>query len=166
MQLDLYHLMAQALLEAEKAYLKGEVPVGAVLADPEGHILTRAHNQPISLCDPTAHAEILVIRKACRIKGNYRLKRCLLVTTIEPCIMCMGTAIHARVSKLVFGAHDVKAGAAGSLYDLPRDNRLNHRMEVISGVMADECRDLMISFFQARRGKERSPNLGEVPKWS
>ena len=166
MQLDLYHLMAQALLEAEKAYSKGEVPVGAVLADPEGHILSRAHNQPISLCDPTAHAEILAVRKACRISGNYRLSNCLLVTTIEPCLMCMGTAIHARVSKLVFGAHDVKGGAAGSLYDIPRDNRLNHRMEIISGVMADECRALMRSFFQVRRGKEITPNPGEVPKWS
>ncbi len=158
--------MAQALLEAEKAFLKGEVPVGAVLADSEGHILSRAHNQPISLCDPTAHAEILAIRKACRVNGNYRLNHSLLVTTIEPCIMCMGAAIHARVSKLVFGAHDVKGGAAGSLYDLSRDSRLNHRMEAISGVMANECQALMRRFFQARRGKSSTPNSGEVPKWS
>ena len=166
MQLDLYQLMAQALLEAKKAYSKGEVPVGAVLSDPEGRILSRAHNQPISLCDPTAHAEILAIRKACRINGNYRLNDFLLVTTIEPCLMCMGTAIHARVSKLVFGAHDVKGGVAGSLYDIPRDNRFNHRMEIVGGVMADECRELMRSFFLVRRGKENMPNPGEVPKWS
>ena len=165
MQLDLYHLMAQALLEAEKAYLKGEVPVGAVVADPEGRVLSRAHNQPISLCDPTAHAEILAIRKACRIKGNYRLNRCLLVATIEPCLMCMGTAIHARVSMLAFGAHDMKGGAAGSLYDLSRDDRLNHRIEIVSGVMEDECRALMRRFFQARRGKGNKPDSGEVPKW-
>lgn len=165
MQLDLYHLMRQALLEAEKAYLEGEVPVGAVLVDPEGRILSRAHNQPIARCDPTAHAEILAIRKACRIKRNYRLSRCLLVATIEPCLMCMGTAIHARVSKLVFGAHDIKGGAAGSLYNFPMDYRLNHRMEVISGIMADECRTLMRSFFQARRGKGSQPDKGEVPKW-
>ena len=165
MPLDLYHLMAQALLEAEKAYLKGEVPVGAVVADPEGRILSRAHNQPISLCDPTAHAEILAIRKACRIKGNYRLNRCLLVATIEPCLMCMGTAIHARVSMLAFGAHDMKGGAAGSLYDLSRDDRLNHRIEIVSGVMEDECRALMMRFFQARRGKGKKPDKGEVPKW-
>ena len=165
MQLDLYHLMAQALLEAEKAYLKGEVPVGAVVADPEGRILSRAHNQPISLCDPTAHAEILAIRKACRIKGNYRLNRCLLVATIEPCLMCMGTAVHARVSMLAFGAHDMKGGAAGSLYDLSRDDRLNHRIEIVSGVMEDECRALMRRFFQARRGKGNQPDKGEVPKW-
>lgn len=165
MQLDLYHLMAQALLEAEKAYLEGEVPVGAVVADPEGRILSRAHNQPISLCDPTAHAEILAIRKACRIKGNYRLNRCLLIATIEPCLMCMGTAIHARVSMLAFGAHDMKGGAAGSLYDLSRDDRLNHRIEIVSGVMEDECRALMRRFFQARRGKGNKPDLGEVPKW-
>jgi len=151
MQVDLYHLMAQALLEAEKAYSKGEVPVGAVLADPEGRILSRAHNQPISLCDPTAHAEILAIREACRITGNYRLNRCLLVATIEPCLMCMGTAVHARVSMVAFGAHDVKGGAAGSLYDLSRDGRLNHRMEIVSGVMENECRALMRRFFQARR---------------
>jgi len=150
--------MAQALLEAEKAYLKGEVPVGAVVADPEGRILSRAHNQPISLCDPTAHAEILAIRGACRVKGNYRLNRCLLVATIEPCLMCMGTAIHARVSMLAFGAHDVKGGAAGSLYDLSRDDRLNHRIETVSGVMEDECRALMRRFFQARRGKGSKPD--------
>ncbi len=155
MQLDLYHLMEQALLEAEKAYVEGEVPVGAVLTDPEGRILSRAHNQPISQCDPTAHAEILAIRKACRIKGNYRLNRCLLVATLEPCPMCVGTAIHARVSTLVFGAHDIKGGAAGSLYNIPRDHRLNHRMEVVSGIMADECRDLMRRFFKARRGKRQ-----------
>ena len=165
MQLDLYHLMEQALLEAEKAYLEGEVPVGAVLVDPEGHILSRAHNQPISRCDPTAHAEILAIRKACRIKRNYRLSRCLLVATIEPCLMCMGTAIHARVAKLVFGAHDIKGGAAGSLYNFPMDHRLNHRMEVISGIMAEECRTLLRNFFQARRGKGKKPDKGEVPKW-
>ena len=165
MQLDLYHLMEQALLEAEKAYLEDEVPVGAVLADPEGRILSRAHNQPISRCDPTAHAEILAIRKACRIKRNYRLSHCLLVATIEPCLMCVGTAIHARVSKLVFGAHDIKGGAAGSLYNIPTDHRLNHRMEIVSGIMEDECRSLMRRFFQARRGKDKKPDKGEVPKW-
>ncbi len=166
MHLDLYHLMAQALLEAKKAFAKGEVPIGAVLADPEGRILSRAHNQPISLCDPTAHAEILAIRKACSATGNYRLNRCLLVATIEPCFMCMGTAIHSRVSTLAFGAHDKKGGAAGSLYDLSRDERLNHRIEIVSGVMEDECRALMRSFFQARRGKGNRPDKGEVPKWS
>ena len=165
MQLDLYHLMERALLEAEKAYLEGEVPVGAVLVDPEGHILSQAHNQPISHCDPTAHAEILAIRKACRIKGNYRLGSCLLITTIEPCLMCVGAAVHARVSKLVFGAHDLKGGAVESLYHIPRDKRLNHQMEIISGIMADECRALMRKFFQARRGKVNKPDKGEVPKW-
>ncbi len=140
--------------------------MGAVLADPEGHILSRAHNQPISLCDPTAHAEILAIRKASVITGNYRLSRCLLVATIEPCLMCMGAAIHARVSMVVFGAHDTKGGAAGSLYDLSRDDRLNHRMETVSGVMENECRALMRAFFEARRKKGSKPEKGEVPKWS
>ena len=158
--------MAQALLEAEKAYSEGEVPIGAVLADPEGCVLSRAHNQPISRCDPTAHAEILAMREACRSKGNYRLNGCLLVATIEPCLMCMGGAIHARVSTVVFGAHDPKGGAAGSLFDLSRDDRLNHRMKIVSGVMADKAQALMRNFFQARRGKGCKPHKGEVPKWS
>ena len=165
MQYDLYHLMAQAIQEAKKAYLEGEVPVGAVLVDSEGQILSRAHNQPIALRDPTAHAEILVIRKACEIVGNYRLNRCLLVSTIEPCLMCVGAAVHARVSVLAFGAHDVKGGAAGSLYNPAQDDRLNHRIEIVSGIMEEECRALMKDFFRARRGKGNRPDSGEVPKW-
>ena len=165
MQHDLYHLMAQALQEAKKAYIKGEVPVGAVLADPEGRVLSRAHNQPIALCDSTAHAEILAIRKACEIVRNYRLNRCLLVATVEPCLMCMGAAIHARVSMLAFGAYDVKGGAAGSLCNPAQDDHLNHRIEIVSGIMEEECRALMKDFFRARRGKGNKPDSGEVPKW-
>jgi len=151
---DLYHLMRQALAEAEKGLSAGEVPVGAVLAGPDGQIVARAHNQPITLQDPTAHAEILVIRKAGLLCGNYRLKNTLLVVTVEPCIMCMGAAIHARIARLVFGAPDPKGGAAGSLYNLALDKRLNHEIEVIPGIMEQECRELIGGFFRGRREKK------------
>lgn len=149
---DLYYLMTQAMVEAEEAFSKGEVPVGAVLAGPDGQILARAHNQPIARNDPTAHAEILALRKAGAASGNYRLNGCILVVTVEPCLMCMGAAIHARIARLVFGAPDPKAGAAGSLYNLGEDERLNHRVEVTSGIMEDTCQALMKKFFRSRRG--------------
>ncbi len=149
---DLYYLMTQAMVEAEEAFSKGEVPVGAVLAGPDGEILARAHNQPIARNDPTAHAEILALRRAGPACGNYRLNGCILVVTIEPCLMCMGAAIHARIARLVFGASDPKAGAAGSLYNLGEDERLNHRVEVTSGIMEDACQALMKKFFRSRRG--------------
>ena len=153
MNRDLYPWMREALKEAEKAFASCEVPVGAVLAGPDGRIISRGHNQPISRKDPTAHAEILAMREAARVFGNYRLTDTVLVVTLEPCLMCMGAAIHARVSELVFGAFDPKAGAAGSLYDLPADKRLNHRIEVTAGIMEEECRALMQKFFEIRRGK-------------
>jgi tRNA(adenine34) deaminase len=143
--------MTQAVAEAEEAFSKGEVPVGAVLAGPDGHILARAHNQPIARNDPTAHAEILALRSAGAACGNYRLNGCTLVVTIEPCLMCMGAAIHARIARLIFGAADPKTGAAGSLYHLGQDERLNHRVEVISGIMEDACQTLMKKFFRSRR---------------
>jgi tRNA(adenine34) deaminase len=149
---DLYYLMTQAIEEAESAFSEGEVPVGAVLAGSDGRILARAHNQPIALKDPTAHAEILALRQAGAAVGNYRLNECILVATIEPCLMCMGAAIHARIARLVFGTFDPKGGAAGSLYDLSRDDRLNHRLEVVSGIMEQACQDLMRRFFRDRRG--------------
>ncbi|MBC8177852.1 MAG: tRNA adenosine(34) deaminase TadA [Deltaproteobacteria bacterium] len=158
---DLYYLMSQAILQAKEAFSNGEVPVGAILADPDGRIIARAHNQPIGLKDPTAHAEILALRKGGAACNNYRLNGVILVVTIEPCLMCMGAVINARIARLVFGAHDPKAGAAGSLYDLNKDDRLNHMVEVISGIMEEECGNLMKEFFQDRRG-----NQGEVPKWS
>ena len=164
MQVDLYQLMEQALKEAEKAFSMGEVPVGAVLATQDGRIVAKAHNQPITLSDPAAHAEILVLRKAGAFYQNYRLNDSLLVATIEPCLMCMGAALNARVARLVFGAFDPKAGAAGSIYNLAADSRLNHRIEVISGIMEKECRALMQSFFRSRRGKTYN-YPGEVPKW-
>ena len=114
MTIDFSHLMKQALLEAETGFSRGEVPVGAVLCGPEGEILAKAHNQPVSRHDPTAHAEILALRTAGLERGNYRLNGTTLVVTVEPCLMCMGAAVHARISRLVFGAFDPKSGAAGN----------------------------------------------------
>ena len=153
MPLDLFHLMKQALSEAEKGSSMGEVPVGAVLASPEGQIVAKAYNQPIALGDPTAHAEILAIRKAGLFFQNYRLNNTTLVVTLEPCLMCMGAAINARIARLVFGTVDPKAGAAVSLYNLAEDKRLNHRIEVVSGIMEEECRSLIQDFFRVRREK-------------
>jgi tRNA(adenine34) deaminase len=143
--------MKIAIQEARKAEQKGEVPVGAVLVDSEGQILSAAHNQPISRSDPTAHAEILVLREAAAQTQNYRLLRTVLYATVEPCVMCMGAIIHARVSTLVFGTKDSKWGAAGSLYNFAQDNRLNHQPKVIGGVRQDICRQLMQNFFRNRR---------------
>ena len=148
---DFHDLMEAALEEARKGFSLGEVPVGAVLATADGRVVSRAHNRPVALCDPTAHAEILAMRKAAQAFHNYRLTDTILVVTIEPCLMCMGAALHARVARLVFGAFDAKAGAAGSLYDLAADERLNHTMAVTSGIMAPECRALIQDFFRARR---------------
>jgi tRNA(adenine34) deaminase len=153
MPLDLFHLMKQALSEAERGSSMGEVPVGAVLAGPEGQIVAKAYNQPIALGDPTAHAEILAIRKAGLFFRNYRLNNTTLVVTLEPCLMCMGAAINARIARLVFGTVDPKAGAAVSLYHLAEDKRLNHRIEVVSGIMEEECRSLIQDFFRVRREK-------------
>ena len=151
MQNDYYLLMDKALMEAKKGLEKGEVPIGAIIARPDGQILAKAHNQPISLRDPTAHAEILALREAGTVYNNYRLNDATLVVTIEPCAMCMGAALNARIARLVFGCFDPKAGAAGSLYNLSTDDRLNHKIEVISGIREKECRELIQDFFQERR---------------
>ncbi len=167
MKFDLYHSMRQALKEAEKALSEGEVPVGAVIIDPEGRIVSRGHNQPIALNDPTAHAEILAMRRASLLYNNYRLTGSVLVVTIEPCLMCMGAALNARVSRLVFGASDPKGGAAGSIFNLAADARLNHRIEVTGGILEEQCRALMKIFFKGRREvQNREITHGEVPKWS
>ena len=144
-------LMEQALIEARKGLDMGEVPVGAVLAGPDGEIVARSCNQPIYLKDPTAHAEILILRKGGEVLKNYRLQDTILVVTVEPCVMCMGAALNARIARLVFGTFDPKAGAAGSIYDLAQDNRFNHRIEVISGIMEKECTILLQDFFRMRR---------------
>jgi len=148
---DPYLLMKEALKEADKSFAEGEVPVGAVVADAGGLIIARAHNQPVSLNDPTAHAEILALRSAGSAYRNYRLEGFTLVVTMEPCPMCMGAAVHARVARLIFGASDPKWGAAGSLYNMAADSRLNHRVEVLPGVMEQECLRLMQDFFHSRR---------------
>jgi tRNA(adenine34) deaminase len=148
---DLYYFMREAIKEAKEGWLNGEVPVGALLISQSGEILARDHNRCISLNDPTCHAEILVIREVAQKRKNYRLNGVTMVVTIEPCPMCMGAIMNARLDTLVFGAFDPKWGAAGSIYNLPDDERLNHRITIISRIMEQECRDLMQSFFRERR---------------
>jgi len=143
--------MHTVLEEAKKAGQKDEVPVGAVVVTEKGKILSSAHNQVIGLCDPTAHAEILAIREAASKVQNYRLLNTTLYVTVEPCIMCMGAIIHARISTVVFGTFDPKWGAAGSLYNLATDSRFNHLPEIIPGICEDECKALMQDFFRLKR---------------
>jgi tRNA(adenine34) deaminase len=143
-------LMAVALAEARRGLEAGEVPVGAVVVV-EGEIVARAHNAPITLADPTAHAEILALREAARKLGNYRLTGATLVVSVEPCPMCCGAILHARVSQLVYGAPDPKAGAVESLYRLLDDARFNHRVATRGGVLAGESALLLRTFFEARR---------------
>jgi len=143
--------MNLAINEAKKAGQKDEVPVGAVLVSGSGDILSQSHNQVITFADPTAHAEIWALREAAIKVSNYRLLSTTLYVTIEPCVMCMGAIVHARVARVVFGANDLKWGAAGSLYNFADDTRLNHRPEIISGVCRDECRELIQDFFRSKR---------------
>jgi len=143
--------MRLALQEAKKAGQSDEVPVGAVLVSEAGEVLAAARNRTIELGDPTAHAEVIALREAAGKTRNYRLLNTTLYVTIEPCPMCMGALIHARVARLVFGARDPKWGAAGSLYNLAQDRRLNHQIEVIAGVCEQECRDLVQEFFRRKR---------------
>ena len=142
--------MALALAEAERAGAAGEVPIGAVVVC-DGVVVGAAGNAPIASVDPTAHAEVLALRSAAATVGNYRLPGCTLYVTVEPCAMCLGAALQARIATLVFGCDDPKAGAAGSLYDLTQDPRLNHRIVVVRGIAADPCRQLLQRFFAARR---------------
>lgn len=143
--------MRLAIKEAEKAGQIYEVPVGAVLVAKNGEILSTAHNRVISHNDPTAHAEMLALRDASEKINNYRLIDTTLYVTLEPCIMCIGALIHARILTLVFGAKDPKWGAAGSLYNLAKDKRLNHKIELISGVYESECASLLQEFFKQKR---------------
>lgn len=143
-------LMSEALCEAQKAFELGEVPVGAVIAvGPE--VVARAHNMRETTHDPTAHAEILAIRQAASEMGTWRLSSVTMYVTLEPCPMCAGALVQARVGRLVYGAYDPKSGAAGTLLDIPRDMRLNHWVEVTGGVLKEECGLLLESFFSARR---------------
>ncbi|OEU96016.1 CMP deaminase [Streptomyces oceani] len=140
--------MGLALEEAVRATAGGDVPVGAVLLGPDGAVLGRGHNEREANGDPTAHAEVLAIRGAARALGGWRLHGCTLLVTLEPCTMCAGAAVLARLRRVVYGARDDKAGAAGSLWDVVRDRRLNHRPEVICGVREEECGRLLTDFFR------------------
>jgi len=142
--------MDLALFEAKKAEMAGEVPVGAIIVC-GGDVIGRGFNQPISRSDPTAHAEILALREAAHHQGNYRLPDATMYCTVEPCMMCAGAIIHARISRLIFGTPDPKAGSAGSIYNVLTDPRLNHRVDVISGIREDECAALVREFFAKRR---------------
>jgi tRNA(adenine34) deaminase len=143
--------MALALDVAGAAAAVGEVPVGAIVLSPDGSVVASAHNEREALRDPTAHAEVVALRRAGAALGSWQLVGCTLAVTLEPCAMCAGAAVLARVSRLVFGAWDPKAGAVGSVWDIVRDRRLNHRPEVIAGVREAECAALLASFFAARR---------------
>jgi tRNA(adenine34) deaminase len=143
--------MRLALDEARVALTDGDVPIGAVVLDPAGEVLARAHNVREADGDPTGHAEVVALRAAARALGEWRLTGCTLVVTLEPCTMCAGATVLSRVGRLVFGAYDDKAGAVGSLWDVVRDRRLNHRPEVVGGVLADESASLLEEFFTGRR---------------
>ncbi|WP_372683467.1 tRNA adenosine(34) deaminase TadA [Desulfosarcina sp.] len=145
------HFMQMAIDQAILAGQMGEVPVGAVMTNADNQVISRDHNRTISCCDPSAHAEINVLRSAARRIKNYRLLSTTLYVSIEPCAMCMGAIVHARVKTVVFGAPDPKWGAAGSLYHLGRDARLNHQVEIIQGICADRCRLVIQEFFRQRR---------------
>ena len=142
--------MRAALDEARRGLLDGEVPVGAVVVA-DGAIVARAHNAPIALSDPTAHAEVLALREAGRKTGNYRLTGATLYVTVEPCPMCCGAVLQARLARVVYGAADPKAGAVESLYRLLDDSRLNHRVEAVGGVLGGECAALLREFFETKR---------------
>ena len=142
--------MREALLLARRAEGAGEVPVGAVLVQ-DGKLIGSGWNQPIGAKDPTAHAEVLALRAGAERRGNYRLIGTTLYVTLEPCAMCASALVHARVTRLVYGAADLKTGAAGSVFDLARTDKLNHRLEVEGGVLAEECGGLLKDFFSRRR---------------
>ncbi len=145
------HFMKEALGQALRAYKKGEVPVGAVLVSNNGEIISSAHNCPISMDDPTAHAEILALRKAAQRTGNYRLPGTWLFATLEPCIMCAGALVWSRVRGVIFGARDSKSGAFGSVLNINDVPGLNHRLEIMEGILADECSGILKDFFRRRR---------------
>jgi tRNA(adenine34) deaminase len=154
--------MREALREAEKAAEAGEVPVGCVIVH-GGRIIARAHNQRERLNDPTAHAEMLALTQAAAERGDWRLDDAVLYVTLEPCVMCAGALVLARLERVVYGAADPKAGACGSLYDIVRDARLNHRVEVIPGVLAEPCGAILKGFFVERRRRPSSEPISDPP---
>ena len=144
--------MRAALAEARLALEHDDVPIGAVVISPTGEVIGRGHNEREARNDPTAHAEVIALREASIVVGSWRLSGCSLVVTLEPCTMCAGASVLARVERVVYGAVDPKAGAVGSLWDVVRDPRLNHRPEVVGGVLADECGEVLRAFFGPHRG--------------
>ena len=151
MQAELDHqFMQQALDQAKLAAMAGEVPVGAVLVK-DGKIISRGFNQPISNSDPSAHAEMIALRSATQLESNYRLPGTTLYVTLEPCIMCAGAMLHARVERVVFGAADPKTGAAGSVLNVFSEKQINHQTQVEGGIMDDECGQVLRDFFKGRR---------------
>ena len=151
MKLDFEAAMRIALGEARKAAVRGDVPVGAVLLDPDGAVVASDHNRREEEVDPTAHAEMLVLRAGARLAGDWRLTGHTLVVTLEPCAMCAMAAVWARIDRIVYGAADLKAGAAWSLFNIPQDARLNHRCELVSGVLGGEAAAMLADFFRSRR---------------
>ncbi len=143
--------MRVAIELAEEAGRCGEVPVGAVIVGPDGRVVGRGFNQPILRHDPTAHAEVMALRNAAETLANYRMPGCTLYVTLEPCVMCAGAIMHARIGRVVFGARDPKTGVAGSVIDLFAETRLNHHAEVEGGLLADTCGGILSGFFAARR---------------
>jgi tRNA(adenine34) deaminase len=160
--------MRLALAEAQKALGREEVPVGAVIVL-DGRVIARAHNRPVSLNDPCAHAEILALKKAAKKIGNYRLTGAEMYVTLEPCVMCSGAILNARIKRIVFGAKDLKSGAVVSLFRMLEDKRLNHSVEVAHGVMEEACSEILSRFFREKRilfSARKKTKSGEVPKWS
>jgi tRNA(adenine34) deaminase len=149
--------LREAIAFAKIAFSEQEVPVGAVVVR-DGHMIGRGRNRREALADPTHHAEIEAIREAAQAVASWRLEGATLYSTVEPCPMCAGAAVNARISRIVFGCADPKAGYCGTLGNIPQDPRLNHRCAVEGGLLAEECGELMKLFFQTRRGKEREPN--------
>lgn len=150
---DIVHFMQQAMLQAELAAGQGEVPVGAVVVK-DGQIIGRGFNQPVGSCDPSAHAEIQALRAAARHEGNYRLDGCDLYVTLEPCAMCSGAILHARLARVIFGAYETKTGTAGSVTDLFALQQLNHHTAVWGGQLAEPCAAQLAAFFRHRRSQE------------
>ena len=148
--------MRKAIESAVAAGNLNEVPIGACLIDEQGELLATAGNRTITTSDPTAHAEILVLREAAALIGNYRLTETVLYTTIEPCTMCAGALVNARIKRLVFGAHDERFGAVGSVFQICNTSSLNHKIEITSGVLAEDCRRLMQEFFKGKRIKAKT----------
>ena len=144
--------MQEALVEAQKAYVFDEVPIGAVVVK-DGKIIGRGHNLRERVKDPTLHAEIIAIKQAAKALGSWRLSDCDLYVTIEPCPMCAGAVLQARIRQLIFGARDPKAGCAGSLYNLLQDSRFNHQTEVVEGVLEEDCSQIMKDYFRQKRNK-------------